>query len=103
MLDVGNNDIGGTFPSWLSSLEKLEVLVLQSNRLHGKVSVSNTTHPFPKLRIVDLSNNEFSGYLPIQYFYHMKPTSKGYDYDTSKENFEYFYQASVSLRVKGTE
>ena len=103
ILDMGNNHMSGTVPSWLSTLQNLEVLVLRSNRLHGKVSASSTKHPFPKLRIVDLSNNEFTGNLPIQYFYYMKPTRKGYDYNNSKEDFQYFYQASVPLRVKGTE
>ena len=103
ILNMGNNHIGGIFPSWLSTLAQLEVLVFRSNRLHGEVSIGNTTRPFPKLRIVDLSNNEFTGYLPIQYFVNMRPANKGYDYAATKENFEYFYQASVSISVKGTE
>ena len=72
---IGNNKMGGTFPSWLFTLGELEVLVLRSNRLYGPVSGRSTSHPFPKLRILDLSNNQFTGYLPIQYFKNMKPAA----------------------------
>ncbi|XP_017240152.1 receptor-like protein 9DC3 [Daucus carota subsp. sativus] len=103
VLDIGNNKISGTFPSWLFTLAELELLVLRSNRLYGTVSLRSTTDPFPKLRIMDLSNNDFTGYLPIQYFKNMKPVDKGYDYHNFTAPFYYYYQASISLTVKGTE
>ncbi|KAF8011984.1 hypothetical protein BT93_I0190 [Corymbia citriodora subsp. variegata] len=53
-LNLGNNWIADTFPSWLGSLPNL------------KEPKSNHQH-FPKLRIIDLSMNNFSGGLPSKY------------------------------------
>ena len=39
-----------------------------------------TGNPFNNLRILDLSDNEFTGYLPIQYFNNMKPVDTVIDY-----------------------
>ena len=105
ILDIGNNKMGGTFPSWLFTLGELEVLVLRSNRLYGPVSGRSTSHPFPKLRILDLSNNQFTGYLPIQYFKNMKPAAdNAYSYKNKSQGLiNYSYEASISLNVKGTE
>ncbi|KAF8016394.1 hypothetical protein BT93_H1795 [Corymbia citriodora subsp. variegata] len=54
-LNLGNNRITDTFPSQLGSLPNLKTP--QSNHQH-----------FPKLRIIDLSMNNFSGGLPSNYF-----------------------------------
>ena len=102
ILDIGNNEIGGKFPSWLFTLGELEVLVLRSNRFHGPVNGTSSANLFPKLRIVDLSNNQFTGDLPIQYFKNMKPTDNHYSYFYTESGF-YYHQASISLTVKGRE
>ncbi|KAK3022803.1 hypothetical protein RJ639_046905 [Escallonia herrerae] len=69
VLNIGNNKLNGTFPHWLKTLPELQVLVLKSNKLHGPLrSISNTEFSFPKLRILDLSYNEFTGLLPAKYF-----------------------------------
>lgn len=101
ILDIGNNKISGTFPAWLIPLPQLEVLILRSNRLHGTISGTSAAHPFPKLRIMDLSNNEFTGYLPIQHFNNMKPIGKMFEYTNFTQY--YYYQSPVSLIVKGRE
>ncbi|XP_060210828.1 receptor-like protein Cf-9 [Lycium barbarum] len=67
IFNVGNNAINDTFPAWLGTLEWLLVLILKSNKFHGPIS----TRPkfcFPKLRIFDLSHNEFNGSLPAEVF-----------------------------------
>lgn len=64
VLDLGDNSIEDTFPNWLETLPELQVLSLRSNNLHGAITCSSTKHPFPKLRIFDVSNNNFSGTLP---------------------------------------
>lgn len=100
ILNFGNNKISGTFPAWLMSLQELEVLILRSNRLHGTVSGRSVSHPFPMLRIVDLSNNEFNGDLPIPYFNNIKPNDQPFGYVAV---VRVYYTASVSLVVKGKE
>ncbi|KAI3769479.1 hypothetical protein L6452_00582 [Arctium lappa] len=69
ILDLGNNHIEDTFPFWLGELSELQVLILKSNKFHGAIRVPRKTNSmFPKLRIIDLSYNSFSGDLPHQYF-----------------------------------
>ncbi|XP_045830478.1 receptor-like protein 7 isoform X1 [Trifolium pratense] len=64
VLDLGDNIIEDVFPNWLGILPELQVLSLRSNKLYGTITCSSTKHPFTKLRIFDVSNNNFSGPLP---------------------------------------
>ncbi|XP_058211416.1 receptor-like protein 20 [Rhododendron vialii] len=80
ILVLGDNQIEDTFSFLLGTLPQLEVLVLRSNRFHGAIENPNTNLKFPKLRIIDLSHNGFSGTLPSKYFRNwnaMKVVAKG--------------------------
>ncbi|CAI9268260.1 unnamed protein product [Lactuca saligna] len=65
VLSLGDNSFHDVFPSWMGTLAKIQVLVLRSNKLYGPIQGSSH---FPKLRIIDLSNNNFSGQLHQNYF-----------------------------------
>jgi Leucine-rich repeat (LRR) protein len=67
-LDLGNNMIDDTFPSFLETLPKLKVFILRSNKLHGSLEDPPVQDSFPKLQIFYLSNNSLSGPLPTEYF-----------------------------------
>ncbi|GAY67137.1 hypothetical protein CUMW_254160 [Citrus unshiu] len=67
-LGLGNYQISDTFPSWLGTLPKLNVLILRSNIFYGVIEEPRTGCGFSKLRIIDLSNNRFSGNLPSKSF-----------------------------------
>ncbi|KAM4070387.1 hypothetical protein ACB094_12G161700 [Castanea mollissima] len=67
-LDIGNNHIIDFFPSWLGNLPELRVLILQSNGIYGFIGKPNTIQKFPKLQVIDVSNNNISGKLPSKYF-----------------------------------
>ncbi|KAJ4723430.1 Receptor-like protein [Melia azedarach] len=67
-LNLGINQITDIFPSWLGTLPKLEVLILKFNRFYGVIREPKTSFEFPKLRIIDLSQNSFTGTLPSKYF-----------------------------------
>ena len=67
-LVLGNNQIDDIFPFWLGSLPQMKVLILRSNRFHGAIGNWHTDFRFHKLRIIDLSDNEFTGNLPYEYF-----------------------------------
>ncbi|KAL7591902.1 hypothetical protein Lser_V15G34940 [Lactuca serriola] len=70
VLSLGDNSFDDIFPSWLGILPKLQVLVLRSNKFHGPIQGSTTAcSQFPKLRIIDLSNNGFSGRLHHKFFH----------------------------------
>ncbi|KAG5564481.1 hypothetical protein RHGRI_000608 [Rhododendron griersonianum] len=103
VLNVGNNKINDTFPYWLETLPQLQVLVIRSNRFHGPINTSSKSS-FTKLRIVDLSHNEFSGPLPMKYFEHfqaMKNKTMPDKKYMSDENS--YYHDSVVVTLKGIE
>ncbi|KAF8025334.1 hypothetical protein BT93_F2238 [Corymbia citriodora subsp. variegata] len=61
VLDFSDNRIEDTFPRWLGTLPELKVLILRSNNLKDLLNIPKGAHLFPKLHILDLSNNNFSG------------------------------------------
>ncbi|KAM7481251.1 hypothetical protein LguiB_005834 [Lonicera macranthoides] len=65
ILDLGDNQIKDTFPFWLGVLPRLRILVLRSNKFHGAVEGPIMNEDFLELRIIDLSNNGFTGNLPL--------------------------------------
>ncbi|KAK6774562.1 hypothetical protein RDI58_029801 [Solanum bulbocastanum] len=112
VLDVGNNAINDTFPAWLGTLLELQVLILKSNKFRGPISTCQTKFCFPKLRIFDLSRNDFSGSLPAKVFGNFKAMIKLDDQDTreirymnsmSNLSFVTSYEDSVSLVIKGQD
>ncbi|KAI8570861.1 hypothetical protein RHMOL_Rhmol01G0070500 [Rhododendron molle] len=104
ILNVGNNKINDTFPYWLETLPKLQVLVVRSNRFHGPINTSMSKFSFPRLRIVDLSYNGFTGYLPGRYFEYFQAMK-----NSSTPNIQYmsdrpgYYHDSVIVTMKGNE
>ncbi|XP_057789525.1 receptor-like protein 54 [Salvia miltiorrhiza] len=53
----------------MEALPELRVLVLKSNKFDGNMSLpSRSNLPFPKLQVLDISENEFVGSLPQRYF-----------------------------------
>ncbi|KAL9346183.1 hypothetical protein Peur_061036 [Populus x canadensis] len=104
-LDLGNNMIDDTFPSFLETLPKLEVVVLRSNKLHGSLKGPTVKESFSKLQIFDLSNNSLSGPLPTEYFNNFKAmmsVDQDMDYMRAK-NSSTSYVYSVTLAWKGLE
>ncbi|XVF41448.1 hypothetical protein PTKIN_Ptkin01aG0280800 [Pterospermum kingtungense] len=68
-LDLGKNQIRDEFPSWLGTLPQLNILILCSNALYGRIGDPDRSNlVFPKLRIIDLAYNRFHGTLPSGYF-----------------------------------
>ncbi|KAL3748722.1 hypothetical protein ACJRO7_009891 [Eucalyptus globulus] len=88
-LNIKNNQIVDTFPSWMGSLSFLKVLILCSNGFHGAIGEPEARDQFPNLRIVDLSINNFSGCLPSAYF-DMWSAMKVHDAD-----YTYYYGTLV--------
>jgi Leucine-rich repeat (LRR) protein len=72
ILNLGSNRLTDVFPSWLGILPELRVLILRQNGFYGIIGNPTAIFSSPKLRIVDLSANEFMGKLPFEYFRNWK-------------------------------
>ncbi|XP_074333178.1 receptor-like protein 7 [Apium graveolens] len=104
-LDLGSNQITDTFPQCLEALPNLQVLVLKFNKFHGLMNMSSKIEdPFPSLRILDLSCNEFSGSLPAMYFKSFKAVMNGHLNETKPEYMgDDVYSDSTTLVIKSLE
>ncbi|KAG2720804.1 hypothetical protein I3760_02G051500 [Carya illinoinensis] len=71
-INLGNNQIHDIFPSWLGILPELRILILRSNKLYGTIGSSDSNFDFPKLHIIDLSNNDLTGKFPSEHFLNWK-------------------------------
>ncbi|GLT29593.1 hypothetical protein SLA2020_044480 [Shorea laevis] len=108
VLDVGNNNIKDTFPYWLQTLPNLQVLVLRSNKFHGSVQLIKEGPPFPTLRVLDFSNNDFLGPLPIWYMENFEVMMDSHGEDGSPKYMNApmganSYQYSLLVTWKGSE
>ncbi|XP_062079011.1 receptor-like protein 9DC3 [Humulus lupulus] len=92
-LNMESNNLNDVFPYWLGILPELEVLVLKGNEFHGIIGDPMTNLHFPKLRIIDLSYNNFIGKLPLKYIQSWKAMRS-----TSIEDFNYL--KSIPFKIK---
>ncbi|MCL7039814.1 hypothetical protein MKW94_019093 [Papaver nudicaule] len=112
VLDVGNNQLTGTYPSQLGSMPRLRVLILRSNRLYGPWGNKASECNFPKLQIIDVSFNNFSGIISKECFSSWngmmvnKITEEsthdgvlGFGFEFNDVN----YQESLTITIKGVE
>uniref|UniRef100_A0A7N2KLX1 Leucine-rich repeat-containing N-terminal plant-type domain-containing protein n=1 Tax=Quercus lobata TaxID=97700 RepID=A0A7N2KLX1_QUELO len=103
VLDLGNNKISDTFPYWLGSIPELQVLVIRSNKFRGRIGNPKSQFPFPNLRILDISNNEFNGPLPRKYFKYLKAMVNVDKGEVElKYMGNYYYHDSLNVMIKGS-
>ncbi|KAF2602784.1 hypothetical protein F2Q70_00025215 [Brassica cretica] len=106
-VSVDNNKIKDTFPFWLKALPGLQVLTLRSNKFYGPISLPGEVPlAFPKLRILEISDNNFTGSLPPNYFLNWKASSletndDGRIYMGDYSNAYYIYEDTMDLQYKG--
>ncbi|XP_010479221.2 PREDICTED: receptor-like protein 12 [Camelina sativa] len=108
ILNVGSNTINDKFPFHLNSLQKLQVLVLRSNKFHGTLhNADGIWFGFPHLKIIDVSHNDFFGTLPSDYFLNWTVMSSKRDNNIKPEYIrnpiQYSYYTSLVLMSKGVE
>ncbi|XP_056173206.1 receptor-like protein Cf-9 homolog [Syzygium oleosum] len=107
ILDLSDNQIEDTFPIWFGTLPELKVLILRSNNLKDLLNIPKGPHFFPKLHILDLSNNNFSGPLPANLIMNLKSMMNGENgqdkslYMTRSFQRVADYENSVTLSIKG--
>ncbi|XP_021802450.1 receptor-like protein 12 [Prunus avium] len=59
-LVLSDNQFSDVFPIWLGTLPELKLLAMRHNRFNSVIGQSRTNVDFPKLRILDLSFNNFT-------------------------------------------
>ncbi|KAK0584710.1 hypothetical protein LWI29_017466 [Acer saccharum] len=112
VLDLGNNQIIDTFPCWLKNVSSLRVLVLRSNKFYGNIGCPDVNNSWPRLQIVDLASNLFSGNLPHRCLRTWQAMMV--DEDEAQSNFKHlrfeflrlsqlYYQDAVTVTFKGLE
>ncbi|ESR61929.1 hypothetical protein CICLE_v10018217mg [Citrus x clementina] len=104
VLDIGNNKVKDVFPYWLGNLTELQVLVLRSNKFHSSMREFEAKQSFPKLRIIDLSHNNFTGPLPARFLENLNGMRNVGETERKLQYVgETFYQDSVVVTLKGAE
>jgi hypothetical protein len=108
-LNLGSNKIEDHFPYWIQTMQYLEVLVFRDNKLYGPIANINIKHPYPSLRIFDISCNNLSGPLPKAYIQNFGYFMKN-DIEVGEGSSQYMekmelgdmtYYDSVTMTVKG--
>ncbi|CAI9294923.1 unnamed protein product [Lactuca saligna] len=96
-LNLADNSFHDGFPSWLGNLPNLQILMLRSNKFYGPIQSSTTvSSQFPKLRIIDLSNNNFNGQLHPKYFQTWNAMRSVYGGESS------VMESEISFKPSGT-
>ncbi|KAL7249443.1 hypothetical protein ACSBR1_011604 [Camellia fascicularis] len=104
--DLERNKINDIFPYWLETLPELQVLVLKFNRFHGHIDIFKTKSKlhFPKLRIIDISYNEFTGLLPTNYISRFEAIMNVDEHELKlKYMGDMYYKDYVVVILKGHE
>ncbi|KAM2156710.1 hypothetical protein ACFX1R_042364 [Malus domestica] len=66
-LVLSNNRFNDVFPIWLGTLLELKLLAMRHNGFYGVIGKSRKNVDFPKLRILDLAYNDFTGVVPSMF------------------------------------
>jgi Leucine-rich repeat (LRR) protein len=77
VLNLGNNRIKDAFPCYLKNISMLHILILRSNKFNGPIDCRGCNASWPKLQILDLAANNFTGKLPIKHFSDWKAITDG--------------------------
>ncbi|XP_057789527.1 receptor-like protein 9DC3 [Salvia miltiorrhiza] len=86
----------------MEALPELRVLVLKSNKFEGNMSLPSLSNlPFPKLQVLDISENEFVGSLPQKYFKSFKAMMDVKENQTPSDDYAFqarFFEMRTTLK-----
>ncbi|XP_028945510.1 receptor-like protein 7 [Malus domestica] len=110
VLNLGNNQITDVFPCSLKSISSLRVLVLRFNKFYDRIECHKTKSAWPKLQIIDIARNNFTGEIPGSFFKRWQAMMADKDGAVSKINHlqfqvvdfgQVYYQDTVTVTIKG--
>ncbi|KAL3753444.1 hypothetical protein ACJRO7_000789 [Eucalyptus globulus] len=105
-VNMGNNQIDGTFPCHFMAISRLRVLVLRSNKLHGEIGCLHRHNTWQMLQIIDLSSNDFGGTLPMSLLTSLEAMKANVDFNhlqydlTNYPFYEENYGDTMSVTLK---
>ncbi|KAK1406997.1 hypothetical protein QVD17_38607 [Tagetes erecta] len=111
-LSLSENSFESVFPIWLGTLPKLQVLNLKANKFYGAIQgLSTISSPFLMLRIIDISNNNFSGQLSNQIFQSWNAMKYAFNGKLLVMEYlidlagiaSYHFRYSIKLTIKGVK
>ncbi|KAM3327632.1 hypothetical protein P3S68_033681 [Capsicum galapagoense] len=106
IINLYGNKLKGKVPPSLINCRRLEFLDLgnnESNKLHGPISDSRTDNLFPKIRVIDLSSNGFSGNLPVSLFENFQAIKKIGENSGTREYIAGDYANILIVTTKGLD
>ncbi|KEH28916.1 putative leucine-rich repeat-containing, plant-type, leucine-rich repeat domain, L [Medicago truncatula] len=112
VLDLAQNNIIDIFPCLLKNISTIRVIVLRKNKFYGRIGCPKTHGTWPRLQIVDLAFNNFSGKLPGKCFTTweaMRSDENQADCKVKHVQFEVlqfgqiYYHDSVTVTSKGQQ
>ncbi|KAL7248597.1 hypothetical protein ACSBR2_003352 [Camellia fascicularis] len=113
VLNLGNNNLYDYFPCFLKSLSSLHILNLRSNKFQGVIRCEGEYNDtWPKLQIIDIALNNFSGVLPQKFFLYWNAMMIDGGNAQSELNVlrfvflnlnPFYYQDTVTVTNKGQE
>ncbi|KAL6130614.1 hypothetical protein ACLB2K_068993 [Fragaria x ananassa] len=114
-LILSNNNLSDVFPFWLGSLPELKILAMRHNGFHGVIGKPGNNQRFPKLRVLDLSYNSFTGQFLAEYIfteYGMRPNvtvsqetyiEADIKYEAANGIFTLSYGSTITITSKGVD
>ncbi|XP_028945714.1 receptor-like protein 7 [Malus domestica] len=108
VLNLGNNQITDVFPCLLKNISSLRVLVLRFNKFYDSIECLKTKSAWPKLQIVDIARNNFTGEIPGSFLKTWQAMMADKDGAVSKQFQvvdlgQVYYQDTVTVTTKGLE
>ncbi|XP_040363701.1 receptor-like protein 11 isoform X2 [Rosa chinensis] len=100
-LVLSSNKFDDVFPTWLGILPELKVLAMKNSGFHGAIRRPPSNHGFPDLRILDLSQNNFTGQFPSEFIFSGISMGRGINSKSAYMSANNFYVISSRANEYG--